>query len=82
MKLFQALRRNPDVIALAVLCVVLGVGRQAMTARPALTLSNHTLGIHWACVKPATDALDSARTRLQKLVCDLPATLRLPDFLR
>jgi hypothetical protein len=79
-KLLQAFRRNPDALALAVLCVVLGVGRQAVAARPVSAFSNNTLGIQWGCVKPATDALDTLRDKLRHLTCAAPEAFHLPDF--
>ena len=82
-KLIQALRRNPDAIALAVLSVVLGAGRQALATHPISAFSNAPLGIHWVCVKPAAEALDCLRTRLRHLGCDLAAqTDFLPEFHR
>lgn len=81
-KLLQAIRRNPDVIALAVLCVVLGAGRQVVVARPMSAFSNTTLGLHWVCVKPAADALDNLRARLRHLGCGALESLHLPDFNR
>ncbi len=81
-KLLAALRRNPDVIALAVLCVVLGAGRQVVAARPASLLSNATLGLHWVCVKPATEALDDLRARVRHLGCGALESLHLPDLHR
>jgi len=81
-KLFQALRRNPDALALAVLCVVLGVGGQAVAARPVSAFSNHTLGMQWGCIKPATDALDTLRDRLRHLACGVPGAFHLPNFQR
>ncbi len=81
-KLLRVLRRNPDAIALAALCVVLGVGRQAIAARPMAALSNHTLGLHWVCVKPAEDALDNLHSKIQHLACRGSELLRLPDLQR
>ena len=81
-KLLDALRRNPDAIALAVLCVVLGAGRQLVAARPTLMLSNTTLGLHWVCVKPATEAMDNLRARIRHLGCGALESLRLPDLHR
>jgi hypothetical protein len=81
-KLLQALKRNPDAIALAALSIVLGVGRQAIVARPMAAFSDKALGIHWVCVKPATDALDCLRARLCHLAFDASATFRLPDLHR
>jgi hypothetical protein len=81
-KLLDALRRNPDAIALAVLCVVLGAGRQVAAARPTLMLSNTTLGLHWVCVKPATEAMDNLRARIRHLGCGALESLRLPDLHR
>jgi hypothetical protein len=82
MKLIRALRRNPDAIAVAALCVVLGIGRQAVVAQPMSAFSSKTLGIHWICVKPAAEALDDLRTRLRHLACSAPEALHLPDFRR
>ena len=81
-KLLDALRRNPDAIALVVLCVVLGAGRQVVAARPTLMLSNTTLGLHWVCVKPATEAMDNLRARIRHLGCGVLESLRLPDLHR
>ncbi len=81
-KLLQAVRRNPDAIALAVLCVVLGAGRQAVVARPMSALSGTALEIHWICVKPAVDALDNLRTRLRHLGCGALEVVHLPQFNR
>jgi hypothetical protein len=81
-RLLLALRRNPDAIALAVLCVVLGAGRQVAVARPMSALSNATLGLHWVCVKPATDALDDVRARLRHLGCGALESLHLPELHR
>lgn len=81
-KLLDALRRNPDAIALAVLCVVLGAGRQVVEAKPALMLSNTTLGLHWVCVKPATEAFDNLRARVRHLGCGALESLHLPDLHR
>ena len=81
-KLLDALRRNPDAIALAVLCVVLGAGRQVVAARPMSLLSNTTLGLHWVCVKPATEAIDNLGVRLRHLGCGALESLHLPDLHR
>jgi hypothetical protein len=81
-KLLGALRRNPDAIALAVLCVVLGAGRQAVAAKPTLMLSNTTLGLHWVCVKPATEALDNLRARVRHLGCGVLESIHLPNLHR
>ena len=81
-KLLQAIGRNPDGIALAVLCVVLGAGRQAVVAGPMSALSNGTLGIHWVCVKPAADALDNLRAKIRHLGCGALESLQLPEFNR
>ena len=81
-KLLGALRRNPDAIALAVLCVVLGAGRQVVAARPASMLSNTTLGLHWVCVKPATEAIDNLGVRLRHLGCGVIESIHLPDLHR
>ncbi len=79
-RLIQALRRNPDAIALAAVCVVLGVGRQAVAARPMSAFSSARLGIHWACVKPATDAFENLRVRLRNMACELPESPHFPDL--
>jgi hypothetical protein len=81
-KLLQAFGRNPDAVALVVLSVVLGVGRQACVAGPRLAISNRALGIHWVSIKPATEALDSLRTRLRELGCEAASQIHLPDFRR
>jgi hypothetical protein len=81
-KLLGALRRNPDAIALAVLCVVLGAGRQAVAARPTSLLSNTSLGLHWVCVRPATEALDNLRAKVRHLGCGALESLHLPDLHR
>ena len=81
-KLLQALRRNPDAIALAVLCVVLGAGRQVVAAQPMSALSNTSLGLHWVCVRPAIDALEGFRAKIRHLGCGVLESLRLPDLHR
>jgi hypothetical protein len=81
-KLLDALRRNPDAIALAVLCVVLGAGRQVAVAKPTSLLSNTTLGLHWVCVKPATEAFDNLRARVRHLSCGVLESIHLPDLHR
>jgi len=81
-KLLQAIRRNPDAIALAVLSVLLGAGRQAIVARPMSALSHPALGIHWVCVKPAAEALDNLRGKLRHLACSVPESCHLPEFNR
>jgi hypothetical protein len=80
-RLLQALRRNPDAIALAVLCVLLGAGRQVIAARTVSALSNTTLGLHWICAKPA-EALDDLRVKVRHLGCGALESLRLPDLHR
>lgn len=79
-RLFEALRRNPDAVALAVLCLMLGVGRQTLKCGPLSAFENGRVRIQWDCAKPAGDALDKLRVRIQGLLPDLPEAPSLPDF--
>jgi hypothetical protein len=76
-KFFEALRKNPDAVALAVLCLMLGVGRGGQF--PAL--ANGRVRVQWDCVKPG-DAVDTLRARIQALLPDPPELSSLPDFRR
>jgi hypothetical protein len=80
-KLIEAFRRNPDAIALAVVAVLLGIGRQAVVARPS-AFCNPTQGVHWVSLQAIEDAVDNLRTELRDLTANVPAGLRLPDFRR
>jgi len=81
-KLLQAMRRNPDATALAVLCVTLGVGGPGLRAHSLSAFSRRPLGIHWVSMKPATDALDSLRTRLRLVGCGALEHLHFPQVPR
>jgi hypothetical protein len=78
-KLLQAFRWNPDAIALVVLAVMLGIGRQTVVARPG-AFCDATLGIRRLSVQPIADALNDLCTRLRNLAADAPDILRLPDL--
>jgi hypothetical protein len=79
-RLFEALRRNPDVVALAVLCLMLGIGRQTLTCGRLSPFENGRVRIQWDCAKPSTDALDNLRAQIQDLLPDPPEVPSLPDF--
>jgi hypothetical protein len=81
-RVLDALRRNPDAAALAVLCLLLGVGRQAVTAHPLSTFDDTALRIHWTCAKPASDILDNVRSRLLSLVDGASEALSAPALRR
>lgn len=79
-RLFEALRRNPDAVALAVLCLMLGVGRQSPISGRLSAFDSGRVRIQWDCVKPPVDALDNLRVRMQDLLPDLPEIPALPDL--
>jgi hypothetical protein len=74
-KLLEALRRNPDAIAIAVLCLTLGVGRCRVQARAAAFHRTAPSGIHWIW-NPDGDAPD---VHTQWNGC-LPALPSLPEI--
>jgi hypothetical protein len=80
-RLFEALRRNPDAVALAVLCLVLGLGRQNVVSASLSAFDSGRVRIQWDCVKPPVTALDDLRVRIQNLLPDPPA-IQLPDLSR
>lgn len=54
-RLLEALRRNPDAVAIAVLCLTLGLGRHMALARAAVFHNTARTGIHWLCTPNARD---------------------------
>lgn len=80
-RVLEALRHNPDAAALAVLCLVLGIGRQNMSAHSMTAFSETTLGIHWGCPKPAADVLDTLGARLRALIDSATEALPAPPAL-
>jgi hypothetical protein len=80
-RLFEALRRNPDAVALAVLCLMLGVGRQNVVSASLSAFDSGRVRIQWDCVKPPVTALEDLRVRMQNLLPDPPA-IQLPDLNR
>ncbi|MGE5647752.1 MAG: hypothetical protein ACM336_18405 [Acidobacteriota bacterium] len=67
-KLLNALRRNPDVVAIAVLCLTLGIGRHVQCARVAWSHPGAPVRIHWVRSTPAP--------------LELPAPPAVPEFCR
>ena len=65
-RLFEALRRNPDAVALAVLCLVLGLGRQNVVSASLSAFDSGRVRIQWDCVKPPVTALDDLRRRARR----------------
>jgi hypothetical protein len=78
MRVLEALRQNPDAAALAVLCLVLGIGRQGIAARPIPAFCYSTVGIHWVCARPPAAALHDLRSQLRGLAHDALAALPAP----
>ena len=74
-RLLEALRRNPDAVAIAVLCLMLGVGRCRMEARAAAFHRSAPVGIHWIWNSDA----DAPDVRVQWNGC-LPELPRLPEI--
>ncbi len=64
-RLLDAARRNPDAIAIAVLCLVLGFGRQAPALGSAAMSDYAPAGIHRLCL----DALENAASAMQAPFC-------------
>ncbi len=59
--LFDSLRHNPDIIAVLVLCLTLGIAKQPIARAWAEPPSE--LKIHWTCTNPVDatmDAIDEA----------------------
>jgi hypothetical protein len=54
-RLLEALRRNPDAVAIAVLCLTLGLGRHMASASAAVFHKTARTGIHWICTPNAQD---------------------------
>lgn len=77
-RLLEALRRNPDAVAIAVLCLVLGVGRCQVATRAAAFQHNTPVGLHWIW---NSDSADKPDVRFQWNGC-LPELPRLPELSR
>ncbi len=54
-RLLEALRRNPDAVAIGVLCLMLGLGRHMAPARAAVFHNTARTGIHWIWTPDAQD---------------------------
>jgi hypothetical protein len=74
-RLLEALRRNPDAVAITVLCLMLGVGRCRIDARVAAFHRTVPAGIHWIW-NPGDHASD---VRMHWNGC-LPELPRLPEI--
>jgi hypothetical protein len=63
--LFEDLRQCPDIIAVLVLCLMLGIARQPLpscwSAPPA------GMRIHWTCANPIQPALEAAEEGLSRI---------------
>jgi len=63
-KLLESARRNPDAIAIAVLCLVLGIGRQSPLSGGAAYEAIAPVGVHRIWVETVGNAVDTIRARL------------------
>jgi hypothetical protein len=63
--LLEDLRQCPDIIAVLVLCLMLGVARQPLP--PAWAAPPTGMQIHWTCGNPAQMALDAIDDALSRL---------------
>jgi hypothetical protein len=63
--LLEEFRQSPDIIAVLVLCLMLGIASQprpsCWSAPPA------GMRIHWTCVNPIPNALDAVRAGLSRI---------------
>ncbi|MGC9970714.1 MAG: hypothetical protein ABSE56_09005 [Bryobacteraceae bacterium] len=63
--LLEDLRQSPDIIAVLVLCLMLGVARQPLP--PGWAAPPTGMRIHWTCDNPAQTALDAVEDALSQL---------------
>jgi hypothetical protein len=63
--LLEDLRQCPDIIAVLVLCLMLGVARQPLP--PGWAAPPTGMRIHWTCDNPAQTALDAVENALSQL---------------
>ena len=63
--LLEDLRQCPDIIAVLVLCLMLGVARQPLPTGWAAPPTG--LRIHWTCGNPAQSAVDAVEDALSGL---------------
>ncbi len=71
-RLFEALRRNPDAIAIAVLCLVLGVGRQMPRAHATVFQTAPPAAAEWIWDEHGAAAF---RSHWMDCLRDLPRAL-------
>jgi hypothetical protein len=82
-RLLEALRRNPDAVAIAVLCLTLGIGRHIQCMRAAVSHRAAPTGIHWIWTPDAQDdRLDTTGPRWNPCLPDPPEPPALPAFSR
>ena len=62
--LLEPLRQNPDIVAVLVLCLTLGVARQPLPATWAAPTSG--IKIHWTCTNPIETAVDAIEEGLSR----------------
>jgi hypothetical protein len=63
--LIEDLRGSPDLIAILVLCLTLGVARQPLPSGFAEPLAD--TGNHWTCVDPVETVVDAVQDALSHL---------------
>ena len=61
----EPLRQNPDIVAVLVLCLTLGVARQPLPIAWAEPTSG--IKIHWTCTNPIDTAFDAIEAGLSRL---------------
>ncbi len=81
-RLLEMLRRNPDAIAIAALCLLFGFGRSTAAAHGTMFERSGRVGVYRIWERSAEGASCALRSQLNDCLEDLPELFSFPEFER